>query len=131
MVHQLGLRDEVVLHGKVGAAEVKRGLLAADVFVLSSVCEGIANAALEAMAMELPVVSTTAGGMGEVIEHGVNGMIVERFDAAAICASIETLLASGELRRTMGQRARATVERRFVLSRQIDTFIAEYERALT
>jgi colanic acid/amylovoran biosynthesis glycosyltransferase len=131
MVQQLGLRDAVVLHGKASSAEVKRALLAADVFLLSSVCEGIANAALEAMAMELPVVTTTAGGMAEVIEDGVNGMIVERFDPAALCASIETLLASHELRKAMGQRARDTVERTFVLSRQIDTFIAEYERALS
>lgn len=130
LVHELGLHDDVVLHGKVGAADVRRALLAADVFLLSSVCEGIANAALEAMAMELPIVTTAAGGMTELIEHGVNGMIVDRFDAGAICASLEALLGSDELRQTIGRRARETVERTFVLSRQIDTFIAEYERAL-
>jgi colanic acid/amylovoran biosynthesis glycosyltransferase len=131
VIRQLDLQDAVVMHGRVSGADVKRALLGADLFLLPSLYEGIANAALEAMAMELPIVTTTAGGMNEVIEHGVNGMIVDRFDPDAIAASIETLLGSGELRRTIGAKGRETVQRTFVLSRQIDTFYNEYQRALS
>lgn len=129
-IHELGLRDDITLHGRVGGAEVKRLLATTDLFLLPSLYEGIANAALEAMAMEIPIVTTTAGGMAEVIEHGVNGMIVDRFDPPALARAIEDLVRSGERRARLGVAGRATIEKLFRLDHQLDKFIAEYRRAL-
>jgi len=79
-IHQLGLQDNIELAGAIPHATVKKLLQRATVFYLPSVYEGIANVALEAMSMELPVVATRSGGMEEVITHGYDGMLADIFD---------------------------------------------------
>ncbi|MDZ7648854.1 MAG: glycosyltransferase [Cytophagales bacterium] len=64
MAHDLGLQDEIVFLGSLPGSEVKSRLEKCDIYVLPSLSEGISNAVLEAMAMQLPVVSTRAGWHG-------------------------------------------------------------------
>jgi glycosyltransferase involved in cell wall biosynthesis len=128
-VHDLRLDGRVRLLGRQPAEEVRRALEEADVYLLPSLSEGLSNAALEAMAMELPVVSTTAGGMEEAIQDGRDGFLVPSRDPAALAAAIRRLLASAELRRSMGHAARLRIEEHFNLARQIGCFVDEY-RAL-
>jgi colanic acid/amylovoran biosynthesis glycosyltransferase len=79
-IHALQLQDCVELVGKKNRDEILDLYNNVDVFLLSSVYEGIANVCLEAMSMELPVVSTKSGGMEEVIIHGENGFLCEVYD---------------------------------------------------
>lgn len=129
-IHELGLSREVILHGRVSSIEVLEQLNKADIFLLSSVYEGVANAALEAMAMEVPLVSTKAGGMEEVVQHKENGMIVNCFNGVEIARAIEELFLSQELRRRIAKNGRITVEKGFTLEKQIDIFVAQYKKLL-
>ena len=126
-IHELGLINEVVLHGRVSSLEVVEQLNRADLFLLPSVYEGLANAALEAMAMEIPLVTTKAGGMSEVVHHKQNGMLVECFNGLAIADAIEELLLSPELAANIAKAGRETVEKNFKLENQIDIFLDQYK----
>lgn len=124
--HDLGLQAVVQWHGRQSASFIKETLEQADVYLLPSLSEGLSNAALEAMAMELPVVATTAGGMAEAITEGVEGFLVPARDAAAITQALARLLDNPLLRQQMGQAGRRRVESHFHLQRQIDCFLQEY-----
>lgn len=126
ILHESGLEDVVVLHGRQPSEFVYRKLEEADIFLLPSIMEGIANAALEAMAMELPIVTADAGGMREAIEDKVNGDIVPRFDGFALGERILRQAADFEMRREMGRKARETVVAGFQLEQQTETFLREY-----
>lgn len=122
----LGIRDHVEFYGRATAVEVKRLLGKASVFLLSSVSEGLSNAALEAMAMEVPVVTTDAGGMPEAVDDGVEGFVVPRYDPSAIAAKLRLLLANEDLRKRMGENARQRGLRDFTIERQTEVFLKEY-----
>ncbi|HEY5952016.1 MAG TPA: glycosyltransferase family 4 protein [Kofleriaceae bacterium] len=128
--HDLRLDDHVTFAGKRSSAEVREALERCDVYVLPSLSEGISNAALEAMAMGLPIVSTTAGGMAEAISDGVDGLLVPPRDARAMADAIARLLGSPALRLSLGAGARRKVEQAFSLDRQINTYVAEYNRLM-
>jgi glycosyltransferase involved in cell wall biosynthesis len=82
-----------------------------DLFVLSSLHEGLSIALVEAMALGLPVVVTRVGGLPEVVEDGREGILVEPADPQALAVSILRLLGDGQLRRQFGEAGRARAER--------------------
>jgi glycosyltransferase involved in cell wall biosynthesis len=88
-------------------------LAALDLFVLPSRTEGMSNALLEAMAMELPVVATAVGGTPEVIADGRTGLLVPSDDAPAMAGAIARLLEDAALATRLGGAARQTVEERY------------------
>lgn len=75
--------------------------------------DGIPNVLVEAMAIGLPVVSTAISGIPELVESGVNGLLVPQDDDAALASAIGLLLHDGALRARLTRSARATVEQRF------------------
>ncbi|NDJ33886.1 MAG: glycosyltransferase family 4 protein, partial [Chloroflexi bacterium] len=103
-ITDLGLGAHVELLGRLPFAQVVERLYAADLFVLSSHAEGIATAALEAMAAGLPVVSTDVGGMREALRHGV---LVPPRDPDALADAVGDLLAAPDRRAQLGRDARA------------------------
>ena len=111
LVQTSGLRDHLHLLGR--RSDMPEVLSAFDVFVLSSHDEGMSNAILESMAMELPVVATDVGGTGEVVRHGQTGLLVPVKDPAALATAIGDLLATPERRTAMGTLGRQIVERGF------------------
>lgn len=78
--------------------------------VLPSLYEGFGIAFLEAMAVGLPVIGTPTGGMADLIESGVNGLLVPQHDPEALAEGIITLLTRPERRQMLGRAARATAE---------------------
>ncbi len=93
--------------GFVTGEQKARLLAGAHLFVLpTSHPEGCPVAILEAMAMGLPVIASRAGGIPSVVEHGVNGLLLERTDPASICTGVETLLADRNCMKEMGNRNR-------------------------
>jgi glycosyltransferase involved in cell wall biosynthesis len=121
-VHDLGLVDAVTLTPPQDRAAVADRLRAADLLLLPSLSEGIANAALEAMASARPVVVTDVGGMVEAVEDGVEGRVVAVRDPAAMAEAVEAVLADAATARAMGRAGRAKVEAAHDLTRQVADF---------
>ncbi len=107
LVQRLGLQGRVHLLGR--RSDMPEVLSALDVFVLPSQSEGMSNAILEAMAMEVPVVATAVGGTLEVVEEGRSGFLVDYPDAAAMAARVSALLCDPQLRARVGTSARERV----------------------
>ena len=104
LIAELGLEAQVELAGRVRDMEAE--LEAASIFALSSRVEGLPLALLEAMAKGLAVVSMDgAAGPCEVIEHGVDGLLVPGGDVTALAHAICALIESEELRRRLGRAA--------------------------
>jgi glycosyltransferase involved in cell wall biosynthesis len=89
--------------------DIARILSAFDIFVLPSLWEGLPISLLEAMAMELPVVATDAGGVKEVIDSGKVGVLLQPKDVAGLVKSLSHLIADGAARRSMGIAARQKI----------------------
>lgn len=127
MIHNLGIADHVSLMGGRTTKEVKALLEQADVFLLPSLSEGISNAALEAMAMELPVVSTTAGGMAEAITDEQDGLLVPPNQPIVMAEKIAWLLENPGARKSMGFSGRKTIQNTFTIRDQIDKYLSKYK----
>jgi sugar transferase (PEP-CTERM/EpsH1 system associated) len=104
-------------------ADVETVLAAADLFVLSSVSEGLSNTILEAMATGLPVVATRVGGADEMVEDGVTGVLVPASSPSEMAAALTAVFADADVRRTMGTRGRGRAEAEFSL----ETMVRRYE----
>jgi glycosyltransferase involved in cell wall biosynthesis len=110
----LGLVESVVLPGQV--ADVCPWLTAADVFVLASHNEGLANTLLEAMACGLPSVATAVSGTSQLLVQTSAGIVVPIGDMQALAEALVTLAQDAEARLAIGQRARAAVVANYSLS---------------
>ena len=123
-ITDLQLADRVTLLGRLPPAEILTRLQQASAFLHTSSSEGISNAVLEAMATGLPVVTTDAGGMGEAVRDGVDGMVVGVRNTEAIAAAITELAANPQRRQAMGASARERVVSAFSLAQQVQDFSA-------
>jgi glycosyltransferase involved in cell wall biosynthesis len=118
-IQQLGLKEQVKLYGALTHEAVIDQYEQATVFTLPAVQgadgdrDGIPNVILEALAMELPVVSTQHSGVPEVVEDGVNGLLVPPEDAQALAGALEQLIRSPETRQQFGKVGRQIVAERF------------------
>jgi glycosyltransferase involved in cell wall biosynthesis len=114
-----------------GARENVRDYLAAmDVFVLSSVTEGLAMTLLEAMAAARPIVATRVGGNAEAVKDGVTGVLVPPSDAPALAHAIVAMLENPAAARSMGDAGRERALREFSLDAMRARYQAVYEAAL-
>jgi glycosyltransferase involved in cell wall biosynthesis len=114
----LGLAERVAFHGYRSQTEVAEALPEADVFVLPSFAEGLPVVLMEALAAQVPVVTTQIAGVPELVQEGVSGRLVPPGDAAALAEAIAALLADPEARRRMGAAGRARVQEEFDMRRE-------------
>ena len=127
-IHELKLQNHIVLHGKKNKNEVSDWINKSDIFLLTSVYEGIPNVVLEAMAMELPVVTTKSGGVDEVIEHGVDGFIAPLYDIETVSNLLEKFIEDKQLALSLGKAARQKILAEYTLERQLKVFQEEYKK---
>lgn len=107
----LGIERHVRFLGHCG--NIQSVLDASDVFVLSSLWEALPFALLEAMASGLPIVATAVAGVPELVLHGETGFLVQPADPTGLASALRTLMASEELRASMGMAGQERVEREF------------------
>ena len=106
--------------GFLGASDrVPQLMNAMDVFVLPSICEGMSNTILEAMATGLPVVATRAGGNPELVDDESVGLLFAPRDVPALAQHLARLVENADLRRNVGESARRRVVEQFSLAEMI------------
>ncbi len=96
-------------------------LESADIFILPSIAEGLSNALLEAQSAGLPCIATRVGGNPDIIQDGINGILIESKSVEEICNALDKLLGSEELRRNLGSNAKNYIKRY-----EIDSIAKQY-----
>ena len=125
---RLGIADGVRF---MGFCEDVRGLLAAlDLFALSSHLEGLCTSLMDAMAAQLPVVATEAGGIPEVVDSGRTGVLVRPRDPAALAEAINGLLADPERRARFGRAGREKALTEFGYEKMVERTQTVYAQVL-
>ncbi|MEK6629202.1 MAG: glycosyltransferase, partial [Acidobacteriota bacterium] len=123
-IKDLGLEHNVRLIGF--RPDVISLLKSLDVFVMSSTSEGLGTSILDAMAASRVVVATTAGGIPEIVEHEVTGLLVAAQRAAPLAEAIIRLLENPDERARMGHCGLARVRERFTADQMVDATLAVY-----
>ncbi len=124
LARKLGLGERVKFHGYL--ADPSGVLAQAQVFVLSSRSEAFPRSILEALRTGLPVVAAEAGGVGEAVTDGVNGLLVPAGSPQALASALGRLMESAHLRQSMGEAARAAYERSFQFEVMAERTLAVY-----
>lgn len=128
LIRQLSLEDKVALHGALPHEEVIENYRQATMFVLPCIkskdgdMDGIPNVLAEAMAMQLPVVSTDISGVPELVNDQVNGLLIPSGDDDALAAAMARLLDDSALRERLGQNGRQSIVNRFDVNRNVWKF---------
>ena len=125
-IKQLSLAKRVLLPGF--REDVMSLMKSADLFVMSSVTEGLGSAVLDAMAMGHAVVGTRAGGIPEAVIPEETGVLVEPADSKALAAAIVRLLKDPSLRKQLGDAGRDRVAEHFGVDRLVDGTLEAYRR---
>lgn len=125
-IKQLSLAKRVLLPGF--REDVMSLMKSADLFVMSSVTEGLGSAVLDAMAMGHAVVGTRAGGIPEAVLPDETGLLVAPADAKSLAAAIVRLLKDADLRKQLGEAGRARVTEHFGVDRLVEGTLEAYRR---
>ena len=128
MIHELGLRDEIILTGH--REDVPEILSLLDVFVLSSINEGMGRVIVEAMACARPVVASDLMGIPELVEDGLTGYLFRPRDADDLAAKIIELLDDPEKAEKMGLRGQAKVYPQYDEAVMVRAFEDVYQEVL-
>jgi glycosyltransferase involved in cell wall biosynthesis len=130
-IERLGLRAAVQFTGYVEAREIARYYAESAVAVVPSLYEGFGFPAGEAMACEVPVVSTRAGALPEVVgEDGRSGVLVPPRDSRTLARALQQLLERPEQRATMGEAGRRRVLEHFTWKRAAERTVEVYREAI-
>ena len=107
--------------------DIPRLLSVLDVFVLCSLSEGLPLTILEAMAAGIPIVATAVGGIPEIIDDGIDGIVIPSDDSDALTNAISDLLHDEGKRHDMGVNARMKFEKNFTLQAMVERYEELYE----
>jgi glycosyltransferase involved in cell wall biosynthesis len=110
LASSLKLNDKVIFTGWLKKNEVYKALANADIFCLPSYCEGFPMSLLEAMAYGLPVITTPVGGIPDIINPGVSGLLFQPGNIEQLAKNIQNLLDDASLRSRIGNNAKIYVE---------------------
>lgn len=103
---------------------------AMDVYVLSSLREGLPNVLLEAMALKVPVVATRIAGVPTLVRDGENGLLVEPDDVGELCQALGTIAKNDALRERLADAGRATVETKYNFVMRMEKMRAIYDELI-
>ena len=128
LISKFNLQDKVILTG--WRSDSSRVLSSMDVFVLTSLWEGLPISALEAMAASKPIVVTDTGGISERIAEGQNGFLVRPRDMEKMSEKLLVLLSDKNLRKRIGQNARESLGADFTVENMVKDNVNLYENLL-
>jgi glycosyltransferase involved in cell wall biosynthesis len=129
LVERHGLRESIAFLG--WRTDIHHVIAAADFSVLASKSEGMPLAVMESMACARPVVATRVGGLPELIEHEVSGLLVQPDDVGQLAAALHILVAQPQRRRELGEAAYQRASARFSLAAMTASYQEIYRTAVT
>ena len=115
LAEKLGINNHVTLTGWLEKEDIYELLTNASAFCLPSYCEGVPMSILEAMAFGLPVVASKVGGVPDIIKNGENGLLFEPGNTKELKEKLFMLLDDDELRKKLGENAKAYVQEKHSL----------------
>jgi glycosyltransferase involved in cell wall biosynthesis len=125
---QAGLRQRVIMAGHRN--DMRRWMGNLDVLVHPATMEGLGVALLQAAAAGVPIIASNVGGIPEVVQDQVNGLLVPPGDVAALRVAVATLLGDPPLRRRLGDAGRLLAPTEFGVARMVDDHIALYREVM-
>jgi glycosyltransferase involved in cell wall biosynthesis len=111
LAEELGVGEAVIWAGH--RADVDTFLSGCDLFVLPTLADAFPTVLLEAMAASVPAVASAVGGVPEIVEDGVTGLLVPPRDSSALATAVTRILGDAQLRESMRKAARASAEQKF------------------
>lgn len=127
---RLGLNQCVFFHGQQNREQVKIWLERADIYLHPSLTEALPNAILEASAMELPIVTTAAGGIPEAVQENQSAYLVPPADALLMAEALHWLMESATLREQFGKAGRSYMLSKFHPNRETEDWMKFYDELL-
>ncbi|MGF1547896.1 MAG: glycosyltransferase family 4 protein [Thiotrichales bacterium] len=127
-VKSLGLGEQVVFEGAVNQDRIRELYAQADAFSIPSFAEGIPVVLMEAMAMEIPCVTTRITGIPELIRDGVDGLLVAPSASDELAAAIARLMDDPELRERLAKSGRQRVLEQYDLAKNVDRLATLFRR---
>ena len=124
LINEKDLVNEVQLLGYI--SQTPQFMKAFDIFVLPSLKEGLPYVLLEAGMAGIPIVASNVGGIQEIINHGISGLLIPSGDSRALRESIDELFHNEDERRTYGIRIKREIESRFEILRMLRETISVY-----
>lgn len=126
LIHTLQLGDSVHLTGALNQQQTLETYREADLFVLASFAEGLPVALMEAMSLEIPCIATNINAIPELIQQGINGLLVPSSDVDSLAQSMKLLIETPSLRIKLGQAGRQTVIEKYNLAKNIEALANRY-----
>ncbi len=119
-VRKLDVTDQVIFEGAVNQDRIRALYALADIFSIPSFAEGIPVVLMEAMAMEIPCVTTCITGIPELIRNEKDGLLVAPSDVQGLANALERLITDRPLREMLGKNGRKRVMEKYNLERNVD-----------
>lgn len=121
IIEDKSMSECVELLGAVSEQLIRQGLEAAHIFALASLNEGVSVAVMEAMAMEVPAVVTNVGGTSELVDDGVDAILVQSEKPEQMADAIARILQNPELAVSLSQESRQKIITKFSHRRSAET----------
>ncbi|MEM8805622.1 MAG: glycosyltransferase [Cyanobacteria bacterium P01_G01_bin.38] len=129
-LQQSGFADRVVITGKVSRQEAVAYLPSMDIFAIPSLHDGCPNAMVEAMLAAKAIVGTYVDAIGEILEDGINGLVVQPGDTVALTNALRCLITQPGLRQQLGMAARQKALNQLAPAVERQNWQDVYERIL-
>ena len=126
-VNKIGVQELVTFIPKVSYKEVPDYLSILDIYVALSVQESFGVAIIEASACEIPVIVSNVGGLPEVVDHGITGIVVPMKDSKSAAVAIEELILNKEKRISMGKSGREKVRAQYDWNENVKLMMEIYK----
>jgi colanic acid/amylovoran biosynthesis glycosyltransferase len=129
-VRSENINASVIFEGSLSHEVTRQRLARADIFVLASFAEGLPVALMEAMAMEIPCVSTFVAGIPELIRDGVEGLLVPPSSEQALFTAMERMVCDADLRRNLAHAGRRRVLELYDLQQNVRMLAGTLQESL-
>lgn len=130
-LHASGMEEHIHITGRLPREQALAYHHVSDIFAIPSLRDGCPNALMEAMLAGKAIIGSNADAIGEILEHGRDGLVVNPGDTGDLAAAIRRLASDPALRQRMGQAARQKALTELAPERERDNWLKVYDRVVT